>query len=75
MKAIYCTEKEKLIKSKRTHIQTKLSSAEMFLPISVAPNGSLEAENRTGSCVVGVDRSVVAQAMLWDDPHATLVIL
>lgn len=48
---------------------------EKSLPSSVAPSGSLEAENRTGSCVVGVDKSVVAQAMLCDEPQATLVIL
>ena len=35
-----------------------------ILPRSVAPNGSLEVENNTGSCVDGVDRSVVAHAML-----------
>ena len=45
------------------------------LPRLVAPSGSLDVENRTGSWVVGVDMSVVAQAILWEEPHATLVIL
>lgn len=47
----------------------------IILPNTVAPSGSRDVEKRTGSCVVGVDRSVVAQAILCDDPHATRVIL
>ena len=35
-----------------------------FLPIREAPSGSLDVENSTGSCVVGVDTSVVVQQIL-----------
>ena len=46
-----------------------------FLPIREAPSGSLDVENSTGSCVVGVDTSVVVQQMLCEEPQATRVIL
>ena len=41
----------------------------------VAPSGSLDVEKSTGSCVMVVDRSVVAQAILCEEPQATFVIL
>ena len=44
------------------------------LPSSVAPSGSLGVVNSTGSCIQGTAASVVDQAMLWDDPQATLLI-
>ena len=51
------------------------SCARGHLPMREAPRGSRAVEKRTGSCVVGVDMSVVHHAMLCDEPHATFVIL
>ena len=44
------------------------------LPSSVAPRGSLGVVKRTGSCMDGMAVSVVAHAILCDEPHATRVM-